>query len=400
MTGSHRRTHVMVVVGTRPEAIKMGPVIHELRRQSQEFSTFVCATGQHKELLTRALEISGVEPDGNLDVMMADQPLAGLTARLLERLDPVIVDQQPDWLLVQGDTTTALAGALAAFYRRVRVGHVEAGLRTGDLAHPFPEELNRQIADRCADLCFAPTDDARANLIREGIPADRIHVTGNTIVDAVEAIARQPYDRSRTVLAGVPDETRWILVTAHRRENFGERLEEIVSAVRELAVRCGTGAHLIVPVHPNPQAAAAMDRLRDLDNCSVVAPLDYADLLHVLSRAALVLTDSGGIQEEAPTFGVPVLVLRDKTERPEGVAAGVARLVGTDPDRILREATRILAVPRLPAPPVNPYGDGRAAQRIVAILAAVAAGPAILADDGAVRPDEQATIAGEITHSR
>jgi UDP-N-acetylglucosamine 2-epimerase len=359
----------MVVVGTRPEAIKMAPVVHELVRHGPRLSVFLCATGQHRELLRPTLDVLGLVPDCNLDIMVHDQDLSGLTARLFELLDPVVREQQPDWLLVQGDTTSAMVGAMAGFYRRVRVGHVEAGLRTADLGQPFPEELNRRIADVCADLCFAPTEMARANLLREGVAPSRVRVTGNTIVDAVLEIAARPYDEVNGPLAAVPLEPRWALVTTHRRESFGAPLERICQALQRIALAHRDSLHLIVPVHPNPSVAGTVSRMLKLPNCSVVPPLDYRDLIHVLSRASIVLTDSGGIQEEAPTFGVPVLVLRDKTERPEGIEAGVARLVGTDPDVIVEEASRILgAADGLRTAFFNPYGDGHAARRIVAIL--------------------------------
>jgi UDP-N-acetylglucosamine 2-epimerase (non-hydrolysing) len=362
------RVKIMVAIGTRPEAIKLAPVVHELARHEPDVSSFVCATGQHRELLGRTLEVLNLRTDLNLDVMEHDQQLATLTGRLLERLDRVICDHRPDWILVQGDTTTAMAGALAGFYRRVRVGHVEAGLRTADLHQPFPEELNRRIVDLCADACFAPTESARANLLGEGVPADRVYVTGNTIVDAVLAVAERPYDVRSGPLARVPRDRRWVLVTAHRRESFGAPLQRIAGAVARLALAFETSIHVIVPVHPNPNVRATMSALLALANCSVVPPLDYGDLVHVLSRASLVLTDSGGLQEEAPSFGVPVLVLRDKSERPEGLDAGVARLVGTDADVIVSEASKILEGDRVPAPIENPYGDGAAARRVVAIL--------------------------------
>jgi UDP-N-acetylglucosamine 2-epimerase (non-hydrolysing) len=359
---------IMMVIGTRPEAIKMAPVVHELARQGPMVSTFVCATGQHRELLSQTLALFDVRPDRNLDVMVHDQTLSGLTASLYERLDPLVRDERPDWLLVQGDTTTAMVGATVGFYRGVRVGHVEAGLRTGDLRQPFPEEFNRRVADLCADLCFAPTDGARANLLQEGIPPARIHVTGNTIVEAVAAIAARPYVETTGPLVRVPRAPRWVLVTMHRRENFGEGLERICEAVGRLVNAFGDSVHVILPVHPNPQAGQAVSRLLALPNCSVVAPLDYHDLVHVLQRAALVLTDSGGIQEEAPTFGVPVLVLREKTERPEGVQSGAAQTVGTDPDTIVAEASKILRSTARHTPMPNPYGDGHAARRIADLL--------------------------------
>jgi len=373
---ARRPLKIMIAIGTRPEAIKMAPVVRELARQGAAVSTFVCATGQHRELLVPALGALELRPDRNLDVMTDDQSLSGLTAQLFERLDPVLVEQQPDWMLVQGDTTTAMVAAAAAFYRRVSIGHVEAGLRTSDLGRPFPEELNRRIIDLCADLCFAPTPWARDNLIREGVPASRVHVTGNTVVDAVLAMAARPYDESVGALAAISRVPRWVLVTAHRRESFGAPLARICQAIECLARMFGDSIHVIMPVHPNPNVAATVMRTLNRPNCSVLPPLDYPDLVHVMQRAALVLSDSGGIQEEAPSFGVPVLVLREKTERPEAIEAGVATLVGTDPDVIVTEASKILNAGRSRASLVNPFGDGTASRRIVEILCGAAEGVA------------------------
>jgi UDP-N-acetylglucosamine 2-epimerase (non-hydrolysing) len=367
----HRVTKVMAVVGTRPEAIKMAPVIHELRRHPDAFSVFVCATGQHRELLTRALDMMRVPVDRNLNVMVHDQSLSGLTARLFDALDPLVEAEQPAWLLVQGDTTSAMVAGLVAFYRKVRLGHVEAGLRTDDLHQPFPEELNRRVADLCSDACFAPTDLAKDHLLREGVSPARVHLTGNTIVDAVLDISARPYDETTGPLTGVPRGPRWVLVTTHRRENFGAPLDRICDAVAAIANAHGESIHVIVPVHPNPNVGEKVRKRLALPNCSIVSALDYPDFVHVLSRASLALTDSGGVQEEAPTFGVPVLVLREKTERPEGVTAGVARLVGTDTATIISEAARILAAGRPRTPAKNPYGDGHASRRIVEILRSV-----------------------------
>jgi UDP-N-acetylglucosamine 2-epimerase len=371
---SNSAQKIFVVVGTRPEAIKMAPVVQALKRRAPRVSTYLCATGQHRDLVGSALGLFDLRPDCDLDVMTEEQSLASLTARLFERLDPIVAAERPDWLLVQGDTTTAMVGATVGLYRRVPLGHVEAGLRTGDIARPFPEELNRRIADLCATVCFAPTPGARDNLLREGVPASHVHVTGNPIVDALVQIATRPYDGRVGPLASVPPEARWILVTAHRRESFGAPLERICAAVDRLARAFGDAVHVIVPVHLNPAVRATFARALTAPNCSLVDPLDYADLVHVLRRAALVLTDSGGIQEEAPTFGVPVLVLREKTERPEAIECGVARLVGTDPDAIVSEATAMLHAAAVDRPAdalhemVNPFGDGHAAERIAEIL--------------------------------
>lgn len=365
---SRRSTaRVMVVIGTRPEAIKMAPVVRELARDPAIVTRLV-VTGQHRELLDPVLELFDLRPDRRLEAMVHGQTLSGLTARLFELLDPVVADERPDWMLVQGDTATTMTASLVAFYHGVAVGHIEAGLRTSDLRQPFPEECNRRIADLCAACCFAPTVAARDNLVAEGVPASRVHVTGNTIVDAVLDIAARPYDERLGPLAGLPRDRRWVLVTAHRRESFGPPLERICAAVRRLIDHFGRAIHVIAPVHPNPNVYATMTRLLAGPDCSVLSALGYRDLVYVLSRASLVMTDSGGIQEEAPTFGVPVLVLRDRTERQEGIAAGIARLVGTDPDVIVLEAIAALDGAASTRPAANPYGDGRAARRIVSIL--------------------------------
>ena len=359
---------VMVVIGTRPEAIKMAPVVHQLARSGSSMAPCVCVTGQHRELLAPMLELLEIHPDHRLDAMLPQQSLSGLTARLFQQLDPVVAEETPDWMLVQGDTTTTMAASMVAFYRGISIGHVEAGLRTADLRQPFPEEFNRRVVDLCATLWFAPTAGARDNLLREGAPPSRVYVTGNTIVDSVLEIAARPYDDRTGPLRDLPRDRRWVLVTAHRRESFGAPLARICTAIQRLAVSYGDAIHLIVPVHPNPNVHAMVTDMLAVANCSVLPALGYRDLVHVLSRASLVLTDSGGIQEEAPTFGVPVLVLRDRTERPEGIAAGAARLVGTDPDVIVREATAALDAAPSRLPGTNPYGDGHAAQRIVRIL--------------------------------
>jgi UDP-N-acetylglucosamine 2-epimerase len=380
------RCKVLSIVGTRPEAIKMAPVVAELRRHPTTVEAPLCATGQHRELLAQPLALFGLAPDHDLGLMTPNQDLAALTSRLFEALDRVVDAERPDWVLVQGDTTTAMVGAMVAFYRRLRVGHVEAGLRTGDLTRPFPEELNRRIADACASVWFAPTPGARNHLVAEGCRAEHVFVTGNTVVDAVLDMAARAYDPAASPLAAVPAAPRWVLVTAHRRENFGAPLGGICTAVDELARAFPRDVQFIVPVHPNPHVASCMRARLTAPNCSVVAPLDYDDVVHILKRAALVLTDSGGLQEEAPTFGVPVLVLREKTERPEGVAAGVCTLVGTDPEVIVAHAEAVLRAPRVATRPINPYGDGRAARRIVARLRAISG--AVSDDDPAGSIDE------------
>jgi UDP-N-acetylglucosamine 2-epimerase (non-hydrolysing) len=323
-------------------------------------------------MLDQVLGLFGIRPEFDLDLMQPAQPLADLSAAVFRGLEPVIAEVEPDWVLVQGDTTTVMCAALVAYYHRVSVGHVEAGLRTGDKFQPFPEEVNRQVLGVVSDLHFAPTDWARSNLLREGIPAERITVTGNTVIDALLEVAGRPFDREVEGLRGVNDSERVILVTAHRRENFGTPLERIFGALRTIALEYAGKVTLIYPVHLNPNVQEPAHRLLDgLPNLRLIEPVDYLNMVQLMKRAHLILTDSGGIQEEAPALGKPVLVLREKTERPEALQAGTARLVGTDPDRIVGETRRLLEDPQAytaMARAVNPFGDGRAAERIVAAL--------------------------------
>lgn len=365
---------VMVLYGTRPELIKMAPVIRELRQSPDRFAPLLCATAQHREMLDQMQAVFDITPDLDLGLMRADQSLNDLSARAFAALDGVIAEQRPDLVLVQGDTTTAMVGALAAFHRRVAVGHVEAGLRTGDRARPFPEEVNRRIVDLIGDLCFAPTARAAAALLAEGVPAERVFVTGNTVVDAVRWISAQlPPEPQR-------DE---VLITVHRRESFGAPLREIFAAIRELAAAF-PAVRWVYPVHPNPNVRGpAAEMLGGLVNVELCEPFDYLELIRRLRGARFVLTDSGGLQEEAPAFGKRVLVLRETTERPEGVEAGLATLVGSDRRRIVAEATALLRAPEQDRPAAaNPYGDGRAAARIVEILSRWADQRAALAGAG------------------
>lgn len=362
---------VLSVIGTRPEAIKMAPVVRALAEHPGRVRSLVCATGQHRRLLDQALALFEIAPDFDLDLMRPGQGLSDLTAALLSGLDGVVREARPDWVLAQGDTTTVLASALVAYYRGARFGHVEAGLRTGDRRSPFPEEVNRRVADLIADAYFAPTERARQALLREGCAEGAVIVTGNTGVDALLDAAARPFDWGSGALAVLPPDRRLVLVTAHRRESFGEPIREVCRAIRDLAGAFeAEGVHFVVAVHPNPEVRRAVDEiLSGAAAVSLVEPLDYLATVQLLRRSELVLTDSGGLQEEAPGLGVPALVLRDTTERPEGVEAGVARLVGTRSDRIVAEATRLLRDPdarRAMIAAGNPYGDGRAAGRIVA----------------------------------
>jgi len=373
---------VLSIFGTRPEAIKMAPVVKTLE-QNPAIESRICVTAQHREMLDQVLELFNLHPDMDLDIMKPDQSLAALTADLFNRLDPVLLEEKPDWVLVQGDTTTVMAASLSAFYRGIRVGHVEAGLRTGDKFHPFPEEINRQITSVVADLHFAPTDFARANLLREGIPDGRIRVTGNTVIDALNYIIDKPTPPQveqwlQNWEIGKEDR-RLVLVTAHRRENFGAPIRQICQAVRVLSEHFGSEVQFVYPVHLNPNIQIPVhELLADLENVHLVDPLDYLSLIHLMRNATVVLTDSGGIQEEAAGLGKPTLVLREVTERPEGLQAGVLRLVGSDPQKIINETTRLLedeAVYARMAQATNIFGDGKAAARIVDALVTYAEHP-------------------------
>jgi len=366
---------VLSIFGTRPEAIKMAPVVKALE-QNPAIDSRICVTAQHREMLDQVLELFNLLPDIDLDIMKPDQSLAALTANLFTHLDPVLVEEKPDWVLVQGDTTTVMAASLSAFYRGIRVGHVEAGLRTGDKYHPFPEEINRQITSVIADLHFAPTDFARANLLHEGIPDRRIRVTGNTVIDALNHIIDTPMPaqvEQWLQLWGIEkNHRRLVLVTAHRRENFGLPIRQICQALRVLSERFGSEVQFVYPVHLNPNIQQPVHEiLAGLENVHLVDPLDYLSLIHLMKSATLVLTDSGGIQEEASGLGKPTLVLREVTERPEGLQAGVLKLVGADPEKIINETTRLLedeaAYVRM-AQATNIFGDGKAAGRIVDAL--------------------------------
>jgi UDP-N-acetylglucosamine 2-epimerase (non-hydrolysing) len=355
---------IICLVGTRPECVKMAPVIRALRAKST-LATCVVSTGQHKQLVDQTLQIFGIQPDVDLGVMVANQSLAGLSARIFERLDPVLLEKAPALLLAQGDTTSVMVAALACFYRQIPYGHVEAGLRTGDLANPFPEELNRVVAGLVSTIHFAPTESARQNLLNERIGDSKILVTGNTVIDALLSVTAEPlpcaYPRDQA--------NKLILVTAHRRENLGAPLERICDALRQLHDQM-PDTEFVYPVHPNPNVRSVVSpRLAGLPRFHVIDPVDYLTISGLMQRAHVVITDSGGIQEEAPALGKPVLVLRHETERPEAVEAGVAVLVGTETERIVKEVYRVCtdaAVYRSMARGISPYGDGHAAARIAA----------------------------------
>ena len=365
---------ILVVFGTRPEAIKLFPLIAALKADPR-FDCRVCVSAQHRAMLDQVLDIAGIKPDFDLDAMQPDQSLDALTARLLTGLGSVMDEVQPARVIVQGDTATAMCGALAAYYRKIPVDHVEAGLRSGNIHQPWPEEINRKIIGTMASLHFAPTETAAAALRAENVAAARVHVTGNTVIDALHWVTRQIASKP-WLAAGVAEvERRFkgkriIGVTSHRRENFGGGLEAIAEAIRQIAARPDVG--IIFPVHPNPNVRRVMHgALAGLGNVALIEPLDYPSFARLLGMAEIMLTDSGGVQEEAPALGKPVLVMRETTERPEGVAAGTAKLVGTDAATIVTEISTLLddkAAYEKMARAHNPFGDGQAARRIVELL--------------------------------
>ena len=363
---------VLSVIGTRPEAIKMAPVIDELTRHPGAIVSRVCATAQHRHMLDQVLSLFHIVPDYDLNLMQGAQSPAQVAAAVLTQLEPILRAERPDWVLVQGDTTTVMAAALAAFYAGIKIGHVEAGLRTYNKAHPFPEEGHRRIAGAVADLHFAPTAWARDNLLRESIRAETVIVTGNPIIDALQAMVRLPCPLETGALAEVPWHKRLLLVTVHRRENFGYPLAEICRALRDIASCYHNTVHIIYPVHLNPRVWQPVHQcLGSMAGITLLPPLDYLQFVQLLKRSYLVLTDSGALQEEAPSLGKPVLILRHATERPEAIAAGTARLIGPCYQNIISETTRLLeqatAYQRM-AQAVNPYGDGQAARHIVTAL--------------------------------
>jgi UDP-N-acetylglucosamine 2-epimerase (non-hydrolysing) len=363
---------VLTVLGTRPEAIKMAPVIKQLATRPDAIRSMVCVTGQHRQMLDQVLDLFDIRPDYDLDVMKPGQTPTQVAAAVLSGLDSILSTERPDWMLVQGDTTTAMAASIAAFFHQVKIGHIEAGLRTHNRLQPFPEEINRKIVSVVADLHFAPTQRARENLLREGIPDATIIVTGNPVIDALHMLSDVPYDPATGILADIPWGKRLILVTAHRRESFGAAMEDICWALRDIADGDLQEIHIVFPVHPNPSVRDPVHRiLGNRPNVTLVEPLEYLPFVYLMKHATLVVTDSGGIQEEAPGLGIPVLVLREVTERPEAVDAGTVRLVGTDRRHITSWVRRLLSDEseyQKMARAVNPYGDGFAAQRIVRIL--------------------------------
>ena len=363
---------ILSVIGTRPEVIKLAPIIRELGKRG-DLQNVVCVTAQYREMLDSALELFKIKPDYDLDVMADNQTPAQVASAILAKLDPILQQEQPDWVLVQGDTTTTAAAALTAFYRRVKVGHVEAGLRTFDKWHPFPEEINRRVTSAIADLHFAPTARARRNLMREGVSKETIVVTGNPVIDALEWVAQlAPTPEVEELFSRLDlHARRLILVTAHRRENWGEPLENICLALREIAA-ARPDVRIVYPVHLNPNVNEPVHRLLGgVPNIVLLPPADYLSTVHLMRQAWIVVTDSGGIQEEAPSLGKPVLVLRQVTERPEAVEAGAVKVIGVERQVIVNEISRLLddsSERERMARAVNPYGDGRASGRIVAAI--------------------------------
>jgi len=360
---------VLVIIGTRPEAIKLAPVIKQLKKVGGDVDVHVCVTGQHREMLDQMLHMFEIEPDTDLDIMEHRQSLSNTAASVLIRLDPVLVRLKPDWVIVQGDTTTVMASAIAAHHRQHKVAHVEAGLRSYDRENPFPEEMNRVLADHISDIHFAPTGRAKANLQEEGISPESIFVTGNTAVDALLEIVESPTLNDYQTPA-IPEVENLILVTAHRRENHGKPLQGICDALSEIAGR--GDVHIVYTVHKNPAVWYPVhERLHGDSGITLLPPVEYPLMVNLMRRCKMILTDSGGIQEEAPTLGKPVLVLRTVTERPEAVETGAARVVGTDAMNIVKEVYELLDNShsyQMMAQARNPFGDGRAAERIARII--------------------------------
>ena len=363
---------ILVVFGTRPEAIKLIPVIEELKKHPDRIETKICVTSQHRQMLDQVLDLFGIKPDFNLDIMQENQNLQAVTALIIQRLKQVIDELKPDWLLVQGDTTTTFVSSLAGFYSGIKVAHVEAGLRTWNKKEPFPEEINRVLTSRIADVHFAPTAAAKDNLVSEGIKPDSIWVTGNTVVDALQMILNRINEKAvSSVFEFINNDKKVILVTGHRRESFGKKLQNICAALKEIA-RNHSDVEIVYPVHLNPNVWKPVHEvLGNIRNIHLIEPLDYLTFVYLMNRSSLIITDSGGIQEEAPSLGKYVLVTRDCTERPEGVEAGVAKLVGNSKEKICLECENALignAVTLHEVKKRNPYGDGMASKRIAEIF--------------------------------
>ncbi len=367
---------VLSVFGTRPEAIKMAPVILAMAAQPEVFESKVCVTAQHRSMLDQTLSLFGIVPDYDLDIMARDQSPTQVAAAVLSKLEPIIKTEKPDWVLLQGDTTTTAAAALAAFHAGAKIGHVEAGLRTQDKSQPFPEEINRRIVSLMADLHFAATEPAQRNLLAEGISANCILVTGNPVIDALQSMLRRPPPAEIAAMAS--QQRKLILVTAHRRENFGQPLENICEALLTIAGRYEGRIHIVYPVHENPNVREPVRRLLGGSrHITLVSPMDYLSLVHLANYSYMIVTDSGGLQEEGPSLGKPVLVMRNVTERPETVAAGMARVIGVETETIVAEISRLLDDEQeyqSMSTPNNLYGDGKASERILRALVSFSLG--------------------------
>jgi UDP-N-acetylglucosamine 2-epimerase (non-hydrolysing) len=362
---------ILIIFGTRPEAIKMAPVVQELEKHPRQFEVRICVTAQHRQLLDQVLNLFRIPVHHDLNVMEKNQNLFRLSSRLILKLQRILLRENPDLCLVQGDTTSAFLAALASFYCKIKTAHVEAGLRTNDKFRPFPEEINRHLLSTLADLHFAPTISAKNNLLKENVPKTRIFVTGNTVIDALYSVVRDNYEFDHKELRNIDFNKKIILVTLHRRESFGPPFENMCRALEQLKIE-NENVEIIYPVHLNPNVQRTVQKvLKHTPGIHLIQPLDYQNFVQILKRSYLVLTDSGGIQEEAPALGKPVLVLRQKTERPEAVKAGTARLVGTEKKNIIKQANRLLhneSEYQKMAQARNPFGDGKAAQRIVKII--------------------------------
>jgi len=371
---------VLIIFGTRPEAIKLAPVIKELKSDPHSFNTKICVTAQHRQMLDQVLEIFDIVPDYDLNIMKDNQSLFDITTDCMKKIEPILKKEKPDIILAQGDTTTCFIASMAAYYLKIKIGHIEAGLRTTDKFNPFPEEMNRRLTDHLADIHFAPTKTARENLLKEGIPPSKIHVTGNTVIDALLfTIERQKDKKIQESLSQKflhkynisLDNRKLILVTGHRRESFGQEFQNICHGLKKIALN-NNNIQIIYPVHLNPNVQKPVKKiLSDIKNIHLIEPLDYSFFIWLLNKSYLVLTDSGGIQEEAPSLGKPVLVMRQKTERPEGVKAGVTKVIGTSSDSIYTETLNPLenlTTYQSMSKATNPYGDGKASQRIGSTL--------------------------------
>lgn len=364
-----RKTKVLVIFGTRPEAVKMAPIIKSLKNDEEHFDAKICVTAQHREMLDQVLKIFDIKPDYDLNIFKSGQTLTEITCRALMGLEGAIEEFRPDIVLVQGDTSTVFSGALAAFYHQVKIGHVEAGLRSGNLYSPYPEEANRKLTGIITDFHFAPTETSKTNLLKEGYDEEKIYITGNTSIDALKWVIDSNYRFEDETLNNIDFENKKvILLTAHRRENIGEPMENIFSALRDVLQK-NPDAEVIYPMHLNPKVREiAREVFRQTKGVYLIEPLDYLPFTNLMSKCYMVVTDSGGVQEEAPSLGKPVLVVRKETERPEGIEAGTARLVGTEKDVIFNEVDTLLnndTEYKKMANAVNPYGDGRAAEYIV-----------------------------------